>query len=125
MNYIKKLLSYITDYKDPNELTVQYWDIYLSEGFYSACHGEFTEITELYVPDLDLSINMATGPPLNIFMGGKDRYIASNHNMSRHSPKLIKTIKINGTVASNLRWLADVEKFKKEKEKSVYKLFQE
>ena len=68
---------------------------------------------------------MATGPPLNIFTGGKNRYIVSNNDMSRHSPKLIKTIKINGIVANNLRWLADVEKFKKEKQKSVYKLFQE
>lgn len=125
MNYIKMLLSYITDYKDPNELTVQYWEIYVSDGFYSAAHGEFDKITELYIPEIDLSINMATGPPLNIFTGGRWRYIASNNNMSRHSPKLIKTIKISGTVASNLRWLADVEKFKKEKEKSIYQLFKE
>lgn len=107
-----------------NELTLEYWDIYISDGFMEALHGNFSKITEIYIPELELTINKAIDP-INIFMSSKDRYKDDRDSVSGKPPKLEKTIIItkNSDAAKTLMWLADIYKNKTEKEKSLITLF--
>lgn len=108
-----------------NELTLEYWEIYISEGFSAAIHGEFTKIIEIHVPQLNISINKK-GNPLNIFETPANRYDNKIKDMSNQTPKLINTIRINkiSQTATNLIWLSNLYKLKKDKENSLIKLFE-
>lgn len=107
-----------------NELTLEYWDIYISDGFMEALRGNFSKITEIYIPELELTINKIIDP-INIFVSSKDRYKSDRDSMSSKPPKLKKTVIItkNSDAAKTLIWLADIYKNKTEKEKSLTCLF--
>jgi hypothetical protein len=107
-----------------NELSLEYWDIYISDGFMEALRGNFSKITEIYIPELELTINKIIDP-INIFISSKDRYKSDRDSMSGKPPKLKKTVIItkSSDAAKTLIWLADIYKNKTEKEKSLISLF--
>jgi hypothetical protein len=108
-----------------DELTLEYYEIYISEGIRSAIHGDFRKITEIYVPELKLAINLAL-PPINVFLVDYDRYTNKRNSMSGKDIKLVKTVIITkkSDAAKNMLWLEDCLKNKKEKEKSLKELFE-
>jgi len=121
----KRLLGEETITKaNSDELTLQYWEIYITEGIRAAIHKDFTKITEIYVPELKLTINQAI-TPINVFICDYDRYNSKNEPMSGHKPKLAKTVIISkkSEAAKNLLWLNDVYTKKKEREATLVKLF--
>lgn len=107
-----------------DELTLEYWDIYISDGDMNVLYGNFHKIREIYIPELELIINQ-TIEPINIFLGSRDRYKPNMKTMYNKSPKLEKTIIItkSSEAAKTLIWLSDIYKSKKEKEKSLTCLF--
>lgn len=107
-----------------DELTLEYYEIYITEGIRSAIHGDFRKITEIYVPELKLAINLAL-PPVNVFLIDYNRYSNKGNTMSGKDVKLIKTVIISkkSEAAKTLIWLEDCLKNKKEKEKSLKQLF--
>ena len=107
-----------------DELTLEYYEIYITEGIHAAIHGDFRKITEIYVPELKLAINMAL-PPINVFLVDYDRYTNKKNYMSGKDIKLTKTVIISrkSEAAKTLVWLEDCLKNKKEKEKSLKQLF--
>jgi hypothetical protein len=107
-----------------DELTLEYYEMWISEGMRSAIHGDFRKITEIYVPELKLAINLAL-PPVNVFLVDYDRYSNKVMSMSGKDVKLTKTVIISrkSEAAKTLVWLEDCLKNKKEKEKSLKQLF--
>lgn len=107
-----------------DELTLEYWDIYISDGDMNVLYGNFHKIREIYIPELELIINQ-TIEPINIFLGSRDRYKPNMKTMYNKSPKLEKTIIItkSSEAAKTLIWLSDIYKSKKEKKKSLTCLF--
>jgi hypothetical protein len=91
---------------------------------HAAIHGNFNKITEIYVPELKLAINLAL-PPVNVFLVDYDRYSNKVMSMSGKDVKLTKTVIISrkSEAAKTLVWLEDCLKNKKEKEKSLKQLF--
>ncbi len=120
----KRLLGEEVPKANSDELTLQYWEIYITEGIRAAIHKDFHKITEIYVPELKLTINQAISP-INVFLCDYDRYNSKNDNMSGHKPKLAKTVIISkkSEAAKNLLWLNDVYTKKKEREATLVKLF--
>jgi hypothetical protein len=108
-----------------NELTLEYWDIWITEGMMAAIHRDFHKITEIYVPELKLTINQAISP-INVFLCDYDRYNSKAEPMSGHKPKLAKTVIISkkSEAAKNLIWLEEVLTKKKERQASLIKLFE-
>jgi hypothetical protein len=123
MNFIKNIVSRPKSGRS-DELILEYWEVYITEGMSAAMHNEFTKIIEVYIPELKLVINQQ-GNPINVFILDYDRYSGKTINMSGKNPKLIKTVKLNtiSESAQKLIWLADVYMNKKEKEKSLVELF--
>jgi hypothetical protein len=107
-----------------NELTLQYYDIWICEGMMAALHGDFEKITEIYVPELNLTINQVNSL-VNVFISNYNRYSSSDKRMSGETPKLIKTdiISKKSEAAKNLIWFKEVLTNKKEKEATLVKLF--
>jgi hypothetical protein len=107
-----------------DELTLQYWEIYITEGMSAAIHGDFHKITEIYVPELKLTINQAISP-INVFLCDYDRYTSKEEPMSGKRPKLLKTVIIskNSEAAKTLIWLNEVYTKKKEREATLEQLF--
>lgn len=124
ITYFSKLISPDMPKANENELTLEYYELWISDGIYSALHRDFRKITEIYVPELRLAINMAL-PPVNVFLVDYDRYSNKVQTMSGKDVKLIKTVIIskNSEAAKTLLWLEDCLKNKKEKEKSLKQLF--
>jgi hypothetical protein len=125
IKYISKRLSSEESPKaNSDELTLQYYEMWITEGIMAAIHGNFKKITEIYVPELRLTINQAI-KPVNIFICDYDRYTSKNEPMSGKRPKLLKTIIISkkSEAAKNLLWLEEVLAKKKEKEETLIKLF--
>lgn len=124
ITYLSNLVSPIRPKATNDELTLEYYEIYISEGVRSAFRGDFRKITEIYVPELKLAINLAL-PPVNVFLVEYDRYTNKKNSMSGKDIKLIKTVIISkkSAAAKNLVWLEDCLKNKKEKEKSLKELF--
>jgi hypothetical protein len=120
MNVIKNLLNP----KNSNEITLEYWEIYISEGVEAACKGRFHKIIEIYVPELELVINQAL-KPLNVFQSKKDRYKTKNSDMSGQPAKLIKTVVVTGEKMETLKWLAKIQKEQKEKKETLVNLFKD
>jgi hypothetical protein len=120
----KRLLGEEAPKANENELTLQYWEIYITEGIRAAIYKDFHKITEIYVPELKLTINQAISP-INIFLCDYDRYDSKNDNMSGHKPKLLKTVIISkkSEAAKNLIWLNEIYTKKKEREATLVKLF--
>lgn len=118
------VIEYLTDKFMPSDkFTLEYWEIYVCDGMSAAIHNDFIKVVEIYVPELNLTINQYT-KPVNVFIGSKDRYV-STKNMSGHTPKLIKSIKIfhDSETGNTLKWFANLYKEKKEKENKLVKLF--
>ena len=105
-----------------NELTLQYWEIYITEGIYAAMRGEFTEITEIHVLELGLSFNQ-TGIPIKMFKSNSDRY--SNKKLKCPQPKLLKTVIISqlSEAGQAILWLNDCFKNKEVEEAKLKQLF--
>ena len=128
MDIIKYLSKRITGEESPkatsDELTLQYYEMWISEGVFTAIRGNFQKITEIYVPELKLTINQAI-EPVNVFICDYDRYDSKNEPMSGKRPKLIKTVIIskNSEAAKNLIWLEEALTKKKEKAATLVKLF--
>ena len=125
ITYLSKRLSgEVSPKANQDELTLEYWDIWITEGMMAAIHGDFHKITEIYVPELKLTINQAISP-INVFLCDYDRYNSKNENMSGHKPKLAKTVIIskNSDAAKNLIWLEEVLTKKKERQDTLIKLF--
>jgi hypothetical protein len=108
-----------------NELTLQYYEIWLCEGMMAALHGDFEKITEIYIPELNLTINQANSS-LNVFISNYNRYNSSTKSMSGENPKLIKTDTISkkSEAAKNLIWFKDVLTKKKTIDATLTKLFE-
>lgn len=121
MNVVADLLSKVVLADNPkathNELTLEYYEIYISEGIHAAMRGEFSKITEIYIPELKLAINQGLSP-VNVFLVTYDRYTNKGSSMSRKDIKLLKPVIINreSEVAKNLLWLEDCLKNKKKRQ---------
>jgi hypothetical protein len=125
IKYISKRLSGEESPKaNSDELTLQYYEMWISEGIIAAIHNSFQKITEIYVPELKLTINQATSP-VNVFICDYDRYNSKNEPMSGKKPKLVNTVIISkkSEAAKNLIWLEEVLTKKKEREATLVKLF--
>jgi hypothetical protein len=107
-----------------DEFTLQYYEMWISEGMMAAIHNSFQKITEIYVPELKLTINQAMSP-VNVFICDYDRYTSKNEPMSGKRPKLLKTVIISrkSEAGKTLLWLEDCLKNKKVKEAALVKLF--
>ena len=124
ITYLSKLVSTDRLKATSDELTLEYYEIYISEGIHAAIRGQFSKITEIYVPELKLAINL-TIFPVNIFIVTYDRYKNTGNSMSGNDIKLAKSVIIsrNSDAAKNLVWLEDCLKNKKEKEAPLRQLF--
>jgi hypothetical protein len=124
ITYLSNLVSPSRPKATEDELTLEYYEIYITEGIRAAIHGDFKKITEIYVPELKLAINLAL-PPINVFLVDYDRY-TNKGSMSGKDIKLVKIIIISkkSDAAKTLIWLEDCLKNKKEKEKSLKELFE-
>ena len=122
----KRILGDDTPTANSDELTLQYYEMWISEGVWTAIRGNFEKITEIYVPELKLTINQAI-EPVNVFICDYDRYNSPHEPMSGHRPKLVKTVIIskNSEAAKNLIWLEEVLTKKKERQATLIKLFDE
>ncbi len=107
---------------NPNDLTVEYWEIHICESIRDAMNGKFDKITEIYIPELELSINQKL-KPLNVFISKRDRYVKDKPNMSGQNPKLVKTKIVSGEQAEILKWLANTKKEEKQKQEQLTILF--
>ena len=107
-----------------DEFTLQYYEMWITEGMMAAIHNSFQKITEIYVPELKLTINQAMSP-VNVFICDYDRYTSKDVPMSGHKPKLLKTVIISrkSEAGKTLIWLEDCLKNKKVKEAALVKLF--
>lgn len=107
-----------------DEFTLQYYEMWISEGMMAAIHNSFQKITEIYVPELKLTINQAMSP-VNVFICDYDRYTSKNEPMSGKRPKLLKSVIISrkSEAGKTLIWLEDCLKNKKVKEAALVKLF--
>lgn len=125
ITYLSNLVSPSRPRASEDELTLEYYEIYISEGIHAAMHGQFNKITEIYVPELKLAINLAL-PPVNVFLVDYDRYTNKRNSMSGKDIKLTKTVIISrkSEAAKNLVWLEDCLKNKKEKQTSLKQLFE-
>lgn len=125
IRYLSNLVSPSQLRASEDELTLEYYEMWISEGMRSAIHGDFRRITEIYVTELKLAINLAL-PPVNVFLVDYDRYSNKVQSMSGKDVKLIKTVIIsrNSEAAKTMLWLEDCLKNKKEKEKSLKQLFE-
>ncbi len=118
MNFIKYLTKSKAIEVSSDELLLEYWKKEIIEE----PQRPFTslrEITEVYVPELQLVINKE-GNPINVFILDYDRY-----NPNRNGSKLVKsvTIKKDSETGKKLIWLAEIYRNKKENEKSLVELF--
>jgi hypothetical protein len=125
ITYLSNLVSPSRPKASEDELTLEYYEIWITEGFRSAIHGDFRKITEIYIPELKIAINLAL-PPVNVFLVDYDRYSNNKQTMSGKDIKLVKTVIISkkSPAAKTLLWLEDCLKNKKEKEKSLKELFE-
>lgn len=84
------------------------WEIYISEGVMGAIHGQFSRIEELYVPTLDLVVNLEGN--MNVFFSDGKRYKPKKHSTfgNMKSPKLMKTVILEGAQAEHIRNLAEI-----------------
>lgn len=121
MDYIKNLLTSTTN---PNELILEYYEIHISSNLRSAMNGNFRKIIEIYVPELNLTINRAISP-INTFSSEKERYKYNKNIISPYPPKLIKKVKISkdSDEGKQMIWLAEFYNNKEKNEKSLVKLF--
>lgn len=87
-------------------------------------NGNFDKITEIYIPELELSINQKL-KPLNVFISKRDRYVKDNTNMSGQNPTLVKIKIVSGEQAEILKWLANTKKEEKQKQEQLITLFDE
>lgn len=106
------------------EFTLEYWELYICDGFMAAIHGDFRRITEIYVPELNLSIN-TIGESLNIFTKAEKRYKINEGDMAPKPPCLVNTIRINklSETGKILTWFKELQETKSEKESHLLKLF--
>ena len=124
ITYFSKMISDDKPKATSDELTLEYYELYISEGIHSAMRGQFSKITEIYVPELKIAINLAISP-VNVFLVTYDRYKNTGNSMSGKDIKLAKSVIIskNSDAAKNLLWLEDCLKNKKEKEAPLRQLF--
>jgi len=125
ITYLSNLVSPSRPKASEDELTLEYYEMWISEGIMAAIHNSFQMITEIYVPELKLTINQAIDP-VNVFICDYDRYNSKNVPMSGKRPKLIKTVIISkkSEAAKNLIWLEEILTKKKERQASLAKLFE-
>lgn len=121
----KRILGEDIQKANSDELTLQYYEMWISEGIMAAVHNSFQMITEIYVPELKLTINQAIDP-VNVFICDYDRYNSKNVPMSGKRPKLIKTVIVSkkSEAAKNLIWLEEILTKKKERQATLAKLFE-
>ena len=72
ITYLSNLISPSRPRASEDELTLEYYEIWISEGAFSAIHRDFKKITEIYIPELKIAINLAL-PPVNVFLVDYDR----------------------------------------------------
>lgn len=107
-----------------NELTLQYYELWVTEGIEAAIHGVFHKITEIYVPELKMAINMDNSK-VNVILCDTIRYDVKRTCMSGNPSKFIKTVTIrtSSDVGKNLIWLEEGLRKKKETEEMLASLF--
>jgi hypothetical protein len=91
-----------------NPLTVELWEITVTDSIIAAAHGEFTTIKELYVPSLNLCINShsADKKGFNKFIATREeRYDHTGRNtfLGEKTPSLLKSFSVYGKKAECLR----------------------
>ncbi len=112
------------------ELTLQYYELWV-EGIEAGMRGVFLKITEIYVPELNIAINMGNSK-VNVFdcdeFHAVIRYDTKRTILATlgYPPKFLKTVTIrtSSTVGKNLVWLEEVLRTKKEKEATLIPLFE-
>ena len=121
----KRILGEGTAKATKDELTLQFWELWITEGVEAAVRGRFHKITEIYVPELNLAINK-TNSPVIVFLCDYDRYTSKNESMPGRTPKLAKTVIISkkSEASKTLLWLKEVYTKKKEMEATLIKLFE-
>lgn len=122
MNIIQNLFTH--NNVKASELVLEYWELYIVDSAHSAIRSTFHKITEIYVPQLEIAINMKL-QLLNTFKTKSDRYKAKNSDMSGTPAKLIKTIVIRGEKVDAFKWLINEENNKNEKKALLIDLFKE
>jgi len=121
MNNIQYLFKqFFSKETQENELTLQYWEIYITEGIYAAIHNQFTKITEIHVRELGLSFNQAGA---SMFKPNSDRYTSKSFKCPK--PNLLKTVIIskNSEAGQAILWLNDCFKNKEVEEAKLKQLF--
>ena len=97
--------------KQQGALLVEIWSLSVSEGVMGAIHGCFSRIQELYVPTLDLVVNLEG--EMNVFFSDGKRYKPITKNSIGYgkiqSPKLVKTVILEGSQAETIRNLAEIQ----------------
>jgi hypothetical protein len=83
------------------------------------------KITEIYVPELNISIN-TKGNPLNIFLNPNNRYTPNIKDMAPQQPRLVNTVRIKKSSETGkiLIWFKELQETKSEKESHLLKLFE-
>ena len=74
-----------------------------------AIHGHFVKIKELYVPTLDLVVNLEND--MNVFFSDGKRYMPKAKDSpfrGKGDPKLLKTLILEGAQAENIRNLCEI-----------------
>lgn len=109
--YRMQLLLQGREKKQSGALLVEIWTLYVSDGLMGAIHGQFSEIEEMFVPALDLVINLHD--KMNVFLNDGKRYkpVTMNHMGygKVKSPKLVKTIILEGKDAEIIRNLGELQ----------------
>ena len=110
-------------------LTLQYWNIYVVDGFNDFLRGDYNKVTEMHVPELNISINTGTSfnKSVNVLSITEERYKPHTGALSGPSPSLIKTVQIDGSSeeAKAIKFLAHIKKEKEQHETTIKTMFSE
>jgi hypothetical protein len=114
------------------KILVEYWQIHVCDGFSGAIHNDYTKITEIYIPELELMINTSLNPIYVRELSYNESALRYERNLNDFdrkvihlNPRLLKTVMIDKTSdeGQSILWIADNNKIKKEKEFNILKLF--
>jgi hypothetical protein len=97
--------------QNQGSLLVEIWTLYISDGLMGAIHGQFHSIREMYVPALDLTVNLER--TMNAFFNDGRRYAPKTKDHRRIAdtpdPKLLETVILEGAQAEAIRNLAEIQ----------------
>lgn len=91
-------------------MKIQIWNLRVTEGVLAAVHGEFCDITECFIPDLNLALNEEA---CFLLQEGHDRYHLDKDDVTdfhQPPPELIRELETTEEEEHNLRELAQIIK---------------